>query len=374
MINLKNICLVLMMFSFICCTEIYDPDIDTETKAIIVEGLITDGDGPFSIKLSEALPYSFDSVSSNRPLTKAKLKVIDNENNTYELTEAESGNYVLPSSFKAKTGRSYTLHIETKNGIIYESNSEILMPSTTYDSIHGVFDTEDYIRDDNILRTAGGAKVLVDLFGNIPASETRSLCRFNSDITVQYSYTYRESDEWHFFYFGWRHFELNSDENLTEERSLTSSPSIKNHTLCFVPMGTSSYGFNTPYNTSVIYYVRFRQYTINQDSYDFYKKANEQLAASGKMFDPITTQLYGNIKCVSDPKKIALGLFEVSSVKQDAFIVDAYTSEVIIKTVPYADVSEYGWFHYKVWDYEPNLKPKDPMYDVIPFPDWWYHN
>jgi hypothetical protein len=52
---------------------------------------------------------------------------------------------------------------------------------------------------------------------------------------------------------------------------------------------------------------------LNQESAAYYREINQQLSYEGKLFDPIEVQLQGNIKCTSNPYKLALGLFEVSA-------------------------------------------------------------
>jgi len=125
MIQFKNIYLVLfMLFAGIGCTEIYIPDISTNTQALIVEGLITNGSGPFSIKLSLASPLKSDPVGNSYMVIDAKLSIKDNENKTFDLINQKNGYYATPNTFSSKTGNSYKLHIETKDGSIYESNFE----------------------------------------------------------------------------------------------------------------------------------------------------------------------------------------------------------------------------------------------------------
>jgi len=376
----KNICLiVLLIIVFIRCTEVYNPNVGSDTKALIVEGLITDEAGPFTIKLTEAVPISFDSVVDSKTVSGAKLIITDNENKTYVLKETAAGSYSTPSNLITKVGNSYKLHITTKDGNVYESNAEKLLSPQTYDSIRGIPATEDYLNGNNELQHVTGADILVNLFKSL--SDSVVSCRFNTKIVIQYWYTSRDLDsngneitDWHWVYFGWSTYKLNSTENITEEKSAAASPLIQNHSICFMPFSTMSYGLYTPYVTAIIYYLRVNQYTMNDDSYRFYKGANNQLSASGKIFDPITSQLYGNMKCVSNSSRIVLGLFEVSSVKQHGFIVRGSSSAVSVTKTTALDVPEYSEFKYKVWDSNPMSKPQnDSLYTPMPFPGWWYH-
>lgn len=366
------------MGTFIRCTELYNPVIDSHADALIVEGLITDGTGPFTVKLSKSVLFTSDSISDMKFVSGAKLVVTDNKNNTFELTDEGTGNYIMPVDFKAITGDSYTLHIQTSDGNVYESSSQQLLPPQSFDSIRGYYTVNGYMGVNNELKTVGGADVKVDLFKSVSGLDSVPRCRFNSNITVQYFFALYNPliVDWHWAYFGWVSLPLNSIENITDEKIVSSGTLIKNHSLGFIPFGIESYGFNTPTYSSVIYYLRVDQYTMNNDSYLFYEGANKQLAASGKIFDPVTAQLYGNMKCVNNPSKTVLGLFEVSSVIQHAFVVSLLDQEksIVIKKVPYINIPSTPEKSYKVWDGNPLLKPNDSAFNAIPFPNWWYHD
>ena len=379
MIHIKNSCLfVFLLCTFISCTEIYSPKIDSKIEALVVEGLITDADGPFNIKLSKAVLYSSDSVSTFKTVSGAKLTVTDNENQSFELVDAGNGNYTVPSTFKGKTGNAYKLHIETNDGNIYESNSQKLLPSQTYDSIRGIFSSNGYIGSDNQLHYVNGGNILVDLFKSVPKGDSVPLCRFKPNVTIQYNYNVfvKDSTNWNWVYNNWQTFQLNSNENITEDVSSTGNAVIKNHSIGIVPIDMLNYGLY-PANPIVyfFYYLRIEQYTINRDTYNFYKNANNQLAASGKIFDPITAQLYGNLKCINNPSKIVLGLFEVSSVSKTAALViqGPYSKVILVNAVPYVDIPSIGTTHYKVWTNIALPMPRnDPDYNST-VPDWWYH-
>lgn len=381
---IKNIGLILLIsFAFIRCTEIYIPKINSDEKALIVEGLITDEAGPFTIKLSEAMASSFNSSVASTAVSGAKLAITDNENHTFELTESTAGSYVTPSNFTTKVGDSYKLNIITLDGNEYESKVEKLSVPQTYDSIRAIHGTEDYVDGNNELQSVPGADILVNLFKFQSNSDSVPSCRFQSNIIIQYLYMVQGTDSlgnvdmnWHWVFFGWDTFNLNSIENITDEKKVTSNPQIQNHSIGFMPLGASRYGLVLPSLTTISYYLRVSQYTMNNDSYRFYKGANNQLSASGKIFDPITSQLHGNMKCVSNPAKIVLGLFEVSSVKQNAFLVTgSYLSDIISVTkAVVVDVPKSSDKRYKQWGGMGPMPQNDPLFIPIPFPNWWYHN
>lgn len=379
MIQLKNIFLIITLaVVFSQCTEIYIPVINSNTQALIVEGLITNEAGPFNIILTKAVPYTLDSVSISRYVTGAKVSVVDKYTSTTTLSEVGRGNYVLPSSFKSKIGNSYKLHVETTDGNIYESTFETLLPPQNYDSIRGYYTSQSYMDPDNNYKSTDGGDIRVDLFDSVSKTAAPPLCRFNANVTVQYTYEEATTDTttWHWFYFGWKKFDINSIENITDERSVASGTVIKNHSIGFVPFGMSGYGIDMPPLTNInYYYLRFNQYTINMDSYNFYKGANNQLSSSGRLFDPVTVQLYGNMKCINNPSKIVLGLFEVSSVTRAAFTVNILKSvgKVALYKKAYVDIPDVGGGRYKVWDKSYSTTPKDSAFIKVPYPIWWNH-
>ena len=379
MIQLKNIILIILLaVVFSRCTEIYNPVINTNTKALVVEGMITNEAGPFNIKLTTAVPFTLDSVSNSRFVTGAKVLVIDKYTSRTTLSEVGRGNYMLPTSFKSKIGNSYKLHIETTDGNIYESGFEVLLQPQIYDSIRGYYASQSYMDQNNNYLSTDGGDIRVDLFGSAPKAATPPLSRFEANVTVQYTYEEATTDTttWHWFYFGWKKFDINTVENITDERSVAAGTVIKNHSIGFVPFGLTGYGLDMPPLTNInYYYLRFKQYTINTNSYNFYKGANNQLSSSGKLFDPVTAQLYGNMKCINNPSKIVLGLFEVSSVTQAAFTVNILKSvgKVALFQKAYVDIPDIGGARYKVWDKSYSTTPKDSDFIKVPFPVWWNH-
>jgi hypothetical protein len=365
--------------SFTCCKELYDPDIDLNASALVVEGRITNTYGPYTIKLSMAMAYPYDSVYHRQPETGATVSIDCSNGKSVQLTENESGNgeYTTPVDFKGETGNSYTLKIKTKDGLEYESEAQTLLEPIGYDNIHGWVTENKVLKEDNTVKTVKGADIRLDLFSDINLAETKPYCRFETNIVLQYSYFFYDppiNDEWHWQIFGWNTFILNEKENITVDVSERKNAIISNHQLCFAPFLASDYKISIPERaTNYIYYLRFDQYTINKDAYDFYTDANEQISAEGKIFDPVATQLKGNIKCTTDPEKPALGFFEAASVIKKALLFVKSDKYLKIEFVPYLNnINAYGYYQYKIWTGTSD-QPDEPEYVVIPFPSWWFH-
>ncbi|NJO70480.1 MAG: hypothetical protein HC830_15425 [Bacteroidetes bacterium] len=55
------------------------------------------------------------------------------------------------------------------------------------------------------------------------------------------------------------------------------------------------------------------KYNMSDETFGIYTKIVSQSKASGKLFDPLPSQIPSNIKCKNHPRNIVLGFFEVSS-------------------------------------------------------------
>jgi len=166
---------------------------------------------------------------------------------------------------------------------------------------------------------------------------------------------------------------LNVTENITEDKSHACSASITGHLLCFTPALMTGYGLTVPNDfVEAHYYLRINQYTINRDTYDFYTEANKQLTTSGKIFDPIASQLKGNLTCTNNSSAIVIGFFEVSSVSHSAITIyqSIGSPAVNIFQVPYINISD-GAVRYK--KVKKGATPEGDKDYIDLTPSWWTH-
>ena len=77
-------------------------------------------------------------------------------------------------------------------------------------------------------------------------------------------------------------------------------------------------------------FLLINKHQITEEAYRYYKGIKDQAGAEGKIFDPLPSQLKGNINCISNPDRLAFGLFEVSTVKSSGFL---YTPNTYTRTV-----------------------------------------
>jgi len=342
--------LTLLILCATGCSEIYYPKVTSNNEFLVVNGFITNTNGPFVVKLSKAVKYSSDSVTNAEPVTQASLTITDNNNVSYALTETSPGKYTTPPSLVSRVGNSYKLHIKTADGDIYESDYQKLTRPISYDSIKYYNITEGFLDANKLLPKTTKADIRIDLSDSSSVEKVKY--RFTTNLTIQYTYLVpsegaTSSTSGSIPVYGWlTDLSLENDVNITDESSSSSDSSrISNHKIGFIPFSVTAYpdDWHLPHMgalTHFYYYLVINQYTLNDASFAYYKAAKKQLDATGKIFDPIASQLWGNIKCINNPSRLAFGFFEASSLTTSAMFIFDRDEKMVGEKVPYIDIPE----------------------------------
>jgi hypothetical protein len=337
-----NILFILLIGLVTSCYKVYDPHVDTAEKVLVVDGMITNKTNAYHIFLTYAKP--FNSSEKTMPVSAANVYVTDNLGNSYIFTERNEGEYRSDSlQFTGIPGYNYRLHIVTPDGAEYESGPQRIFPEVNPDSVYAEFDTKETLdRYTGLKVNTHGTDILIDIRNQ---SDSLPRYRITSNLVMQYYYYAIIQKNWndpciHFDIYCWQTINANSNFNLPDEEYSLNSASIKKHQVCFLDDNINVYAMGyglkinwadttgiptkAGYQFNLIHHriLYLNQYTLNNETYLYYKSLNEQMQSEGKLFDPIATQLNGNIKCISDPEIKVIGFFEASSVNNSAYIVD----------------------------------------------------
>jgi hypothetical protein len=344
---MKNIIKIFTLLIIIIgsCYKPYDANVRAAEKVLMVNGLITNKTATYCVQLTYALP--FDSTARSQPVTSAKVYVTDNTGNIYFYNEMSNGQYISDSLlFTGQPGHIYTLHIITNDGERYESDPQKLFPEKEPDSVYAEFDNQETLNKiTGFLEYTHGADIYLDVNNK---ADTLPHFRFTEKLVIEYFYLICPPFQNCFRLYCWQTNNPNSDINLTGEGYTVNTASVNKHKVCFID--DNLYCYAIIYNQSgiatsdyqsyliVVRLIYLDQYTLNEDAYLYYKSIDEQLRSEGKLFDPISVQLQGNIKCLSYPGKKTFGFFEASAVSQTSYQVDfRYLSndQPAITKVPY---------------------------------------
>ena len=338
------------------CSKVFDSHVDTAQNMLVVDGRITNKKEAYHVTLTYAKP--FNSSEKSTPVSGANVFVTDNLNNSYKFNERDKGDYVSDSlQFTGQPGHTYRLHILTTDGTEYESDPQRMFPEVSPDNAYAKFDNQVILNGVTGLKVSThGASIFMDIRNQ---SDTVPRFRIVSNLVLQYYNQGNFQLDWDHFlllqYYCWQTVNINSNFNITDEDYLSNSASIKNHPAGFLDDNNNviaieyyskinmddttatAYSGNW-HNTYSIHHriLYLSQYTLNRETYLYYKSLYGQIQSEGKLFDPIAAQLNGNIKCITDPEKKTIGFFEASSVSYSEYIVDlrnlVNSQPVLIKT------------------------------------------
>jgi hypothetical protein len=246
-------------------------------------------------------------------VSNCKVSIKDTWGNNYPLFEVGEGTYMNNSLF-AKENETYSLNVVTPDSQIYQSQSQKLPPFYKQDSIYGAQVTKTVLESNSdgtfYNSEQKGIETFIDLSsesGDVPK------CRYSSRVTVMYTYGIGSAPP--ITISCWQTFTPEGSLNLTNSSYGKTKGIIKEHSICFFQSSLNKYDSRL-YVSLFGFLVAFKKYNLSPEAYEFYKKEKEQIEASGKLFDPIPSQVLGNIKCLSNPSNSVYGFFEVTSVEQ----------------------------------------------------------
>jgi hypothetical protein len=312
-------------YSFLICISItwscVDP-IRLKTKdgdgTLVVDGLITDEAGPYSVKLSRTITFD-----NSRPLKvytvperDATVVIYDDAGISETLSESEPGVYKT-ASIAGTVGKTYSITIKTSDGDSFYSESETMPVVAKVDSIKHEFVIYDrfFINANNQPQTkkAEGFEISAVTtdpagYGNFYRWQANGIFEFfslveNPDVhTCWVSLSRLEG-----------HLEI-ADDLLNDGQSFS-------HRVCVVQ-----------YDRPTRYMVKMKQASLTERAYRYWRDSEKQQTSTGSIFDPPPTALIGNIK--SDDDVPALGFFGASSVAACNVLFDRYRASGFVLPDP----------------------------------------
>jgi hypothetical protein len=139
--SMNRITLFIILAAMACCLfscqQIISVDLNDASPHIVIEGIVTDGPGPYSVILSMTGDY-FASPLYSPPVSGAHIIITDNLNQQDTLKEIVSGTYQT-STIKGVPGTSYQIKAVAQ-GTEYDAAS--FMPTKVYiDSLYSMVRT-----------------------------------------------------------------------------------------------------------------------------------------------------------------------------------------------------------------------------------------
>jgi hypothetical protein len=303
-INYLGLSIVLLLSAGSCVTP-FTPKLNLEDSKplLVVEGQITDQEGPFSVKLTTTAPVN--DLATPEPVLNADVWIIDNQGHSYTFYGGSNGIYTTrESNLKGIPGNKYTLIINMLDDSLQYTSPPVLMQQVPdIDSVY--FQQVQHSRiTEGKAYTENWVNVLVDVHDT-------------SGITNCWRWDYVET-------YGVR-------------KIIEKEPILKTIT-CWVTAPNASIlvasTAGKPVNElkgfiiksigpwrcelSVGYSILIKQYSVDADLYNYWKQLRDVNETPGGIYSKMPAQVFGNITC-SDNTRKALGYFTASSVKERRF-------------------------------------------------------
>lgn len=314
----EYIYLALFLALFVSCEEYYKPDLEVVPATLVVESSLTNIPNKNFVKLS--MTQDFYNTTANQDVVGAKVELVQVGGSTLKGIDGGTGYFTFASA--PAPGKKYFLRI-TNQKDTYQSDIVLMPPVPQIDSLYTIHNIEKNYRTDAFgspeLVETPGRKIYIDA----PIISSLEYYRFNWRAILQWVYTPPPPPfgppppPW----FGWKSKYEFGTFNIAGPKEFSSSDKVTKHPIVSLAYNTQIY-LDSITQVGSGWILILDEYGTTKSSYDFHEKLNKQFSAEGSLFDPVLTQVYGNMHCTSDPTKIALGFFELNSYRQYRYFLN----------------------------------------------------
>lgn len=307
------------------CRQRYFPSVaKSNLNYLSVDGIILNGPDTTTITLSRTQNLT-DSDYVFAGETGAQVSVIGENAEIYPLTETGNGKYIAPG-LNLNYNETYQLKILTSNGEEYLSDSIPVKQTPPIDSV-------SYTNENNALLN-------FYVTTHDPSNNTRYY-RWQYTETWEYqSYedshliyennTLRERTPEEQIFTCWK--SVNSTDILVGTSEKLSQDLISQENLLADTLFVYTYPINIQLIVPTVsqkflieYSLLVNQYAINEDAYSFWQNLKLNTEQVGTLFSPEpSSQIPGNIHCVTDPKKPVIGYITASTLQQKRILINHY--------------------------------------------------
>lgn len=276
------------------CVESYTPDVVSSTQQFLVVDGFINSRGISTIRLSRT--FAINSTTPPPVESGAVLYIEQEAGPRYALTESTKGTY-SSGNLTLTPGTKYRLHLTTQSGEEYTSD---YTPAKTTPAIDAVLWRPE----------STGLTVYVNTHDD---TNTSRYYRWEYDETWELVPPYAPEFEYvnkriqpiatPYPRVCWLHAQ-SSAIRLAKTTSLSADVVSEAPLLS---LSTSSSRLYSKYSVSV------KQYALTREEYDYWELLRKNTENIGTLFDPLPSQLTGNVHCLNDPAKLALGFVGVHS-------------------------------------------------------------
>ncbi|CAN5382020.1 hypothetical protein BH09BAC3_BH09BAC3_13860 [soil metagenome] len=312
-----------------------------------IEGMITDGPGPYIVKVSEGVSLSADSVV-RVPVQNARIKLYDDQGNVEDLTESSPGDYQTGGVIRGKVGHSYYIRVETSDGKVFESEPDVITPVGNIEAIK--FEYE--------------ARVVEQQFGAVPQDVFRIYIDSKSSGAEDAYVRWRFTGTYKVLSYPERHWIWASGYPLPDPypcsginysgqgrdpvrvfdctcctcwaRQYESQPQLSDAKLVKEGQFNNILVGTVPINSATFYdkyLVEIEQMSLSKKSFDFFKSVRAQKEGASSLFQPPSGEIKGNIKSMNSTSRV-VGIFWATSISSKSLFIRRSDVPYLLTPIP----------------------------------------
>jgi len=303
---MKRYCLWLVWllsctFLINACVEPFSPpEVNSDEGYLVIDGFLNVGSDTTKIELSRT--QNANAVTPVLKESGASVQVEQENGGTYVFSEIGNGSYILPPQQYNRTAK-YRLRVKTFRGSEYLSDYVEVKSTPPIDGIEGKIDS----RQD----------AMVMQVNTHDASNQTRFYRWKFEETWEYRAAFYSGLEIvkNASGNGYEIIARKQDVNLCW-RSLKSANILLGSTIKLsqdiikdLPLTTVPIASNKLY---IKYSILVKQYGLTQDAFEYWTSLAKTTEGTGSLFDPLPSQITGNIKSTTRPQELVFGYFSAS--------------------------------------------------------------
>jgi hypothetical protein len=315
---MKKLFYTLLILLFAGCTQNYIPPVrPSPGNYLVVEGTLNSGQGQATLILSRTT--NLDTLAAQYEQG-AQITVQADDSTSFALQESNQGQYIA-NNLNLNSNKRYRLKINTANGEKYVSDFVPVIPNLPIDTIN--FQQKDI-------------GIQISVSAHNPQNNTR-----------YYQWLYKETWEFHSAYLSklkyiikpgpqgylysltppvvdyypqdpfdstiYRCWQSDSSNEILLGSSASLSSDIISMPIVNIASGSQK--------LSVLYSISVDQYGWSEQGYHFIETMKKNTETNGSIFNPLPSQLVGNIHCITNPAQMVIGFFNVSPAQEKRFFI-----------------------------------------------------
>jgi hypothetical protein len=280
------------------CIDPIELNVGAPERRLVVEGLVTEGDGPHEVRLRRSGAFTQGADAIRLPVPNAVVRITSDEGASVTLTETGGGQYVAPvGALYGRPGVTYTLHIRLPDGTIYTSEPETMR------------------RAADIAEISAELVQANEVIGGVLVQQPRIVLLVDGQ-PVQ--------DETMYPRWSWRGvYHTFNCQGMVCRSCYIPARGVSNIQLAEVPLapGTAAVRqtaalFPLPAEGEKFvhnFYIEVEQQALTPEAFNFWSRIRQTRDQVGSLFDPPPDAIIGNVAQEDDRTEYALGYFTVAA-------------------------------------------------------------